>query len=152
MKILIKTLSVLTLATTTGNLTSFLNTTLQKTNITTNYIENKTQQDTIYIDKDGKQITTSERDLSNINSKEVIQIGFFKNNQQIQVVTMPETIEKIPNQLPPEITSLREMFIEAKSFNQDISTWNTSHVTDMAYMFYGASVLTKIFHLEILLM
>ncbi|WP_339047387.1 hypothetical protein [Spiroplasma endosymbiont of Colias croceus] len=111
MKTLIKTLSVLTLATTTGNLTSFLNTTLQKTNITTNYIENKTQQDTIYIDKDGKQITTSERDLSNINSKEVIQIGFFKNNQQIQVVTMPETIEKIPNQLPPEITSLREMFI-----------------------------------------
>ncbi len=40
MKTLIKTLSVLTLATTTGNLTSFLNTTLQKTNITTNYIEN----------------------------------------------------------------------------------------------------------------
>lgn len=78
MKTLIKTLSILTLATTTGNLTGFLNSTIQKNNITTNYIQSKTQQDTIYIDKDGKQITTSERDLSKINSKEIIQIGFLK--------------------------------------------------------------------------
>ncbi|WP_338987527.1 hypothetical protein [Spiroplasma endosymbiont of Dasysyrphus albostriatus] len=58
MKTLLTAVSLLTLATTTGNLTSFLNSTIQKNDITTNYIQNKTQQDTIYIDKDGKQITT----------------------------------------------------------------------------------------------
>ncbi|WP_339040534.1 hypothetical protein [Spiroplasma endosymbiont of Apeira syringaria] len=105
MKILIKTLSVLTLATTTGNLTSFLNSTIQKNNITTNYIQNKTQQYTIYIDKDGKQVTTNQHFLTDIDSKEIIQIGFYKNEkEEIQVVRMPENIEKVPKQLPGWVT------------------------------------------------
>ncbi|WP_342261521.1 hypothetical protein [Spiroplasma endosymbiont of Notiophilus biguttatus] len=73
MKKILTALSVLALATTAGSLTvTVLNTSSQKNDV----LNNKTQQDTIYIDKNGKQITTSERDLSNINSKEIVQIGF----------------------------------------------------------------------------
>ncbi|WJG70000.1 BspA family leucine-rich repeat surface protein [Spiroplasma ixodetis] len=108
----------------------------KKTNITTNYIQSKTQQDTIYIDKNDKQITNNEIDLSDIESKKVIQIGFYKNQQgEIQVVRMPEIIEEVPKQLPSEITSLSYIFTRAKSFNQDLSTWDVSNVRIMTGMF-----------------
>ena len=32
---------------------------------------------------------------------------------------------------------MRGMFFEFKKFNQDISTWDVSNVTDMNYMFAG---------------
>ncbi|MBP1527102.1 hypothetical protein [Spiroplasma endosymbiont of Dasysyrphus albostriatus] len=122
MKSLLTTLSVLTLATTTGNLINILNTIEEKTNITTNYIQSKTQQDTIYKNKNGEKIKTNIEDLSEIESKEVVQIGFYKNRQgEIQVARVPKTIQKVPDQLPSEITSLSYMFTRAKSFNQDLS-------------------------------
>ncbi|WP_252320008.1 BspA family leucine-rich repeat surface protein [Spiroplasma endosymbiont of Lariophagus distinguendus] len=45
-----------------------------------------------------------------------------KNRQgEIQVARVPKTIQKVPDQLPSEITSLSYMFTRAKSFNQDLS-------------------------------
>lgn len=34
---------------------------------------------------------------------------------------------------------MRAMFQNATNFNQDISGWNTSKVTDMGYMFQNAT-------------
>ncbi|MHA1793088.1 MAG: BspA family leucine-rich repeat surface protein, partial [Promethearchaeota archaeon] len=37
------------------------------------------------------------------------------------------------------VTDMRYMFYGASTFNQSISSWDVSSVTDMRYMFYGAS-------------
>ena len=34
------------------------------------------------------------------------------------------------------VTTMKQMFIEAHQFNQDLSYWDTSNVTDMEQMFY----------------
>ncbi|WP_342219074.1 hypothetical protein [Spiroplasma endosymbiont of Amphimallon solstitiale] len=86
MKKILTTLSILAITITVGNVNNVnLNSSSQQ-NV---HIINKTQQDTIYIDKDGKQITTNETDLSNVNSKEIVQIGFYKNIiDQIQALIL----------------------------------------------------------------
>ncbi len=140
MKPLLTTLSVLTLATITGNLNNTLHTTLQKNNINSNSIATKTQQDTIYIDENGKQQTTSEHDLSKVKSSNIIQIGFYKNeNNEVQAVRMPKTVKTVPDQLPAAITSLKNMFTGAIFFNQDLSQWDTSNIKNMSFMFNGAT-------------
>ncbi|WP_342277051.1 BspA family leucine-rich repeat surface protein [Spiroplasma endosymbiont of Nebria brevicollis] len=137
MKFLLIALSTLTIGTTTGNI---LDITSQKNSIVSSSIRtDKTQQDTIYIDKDGKQQTTNLENLWNLETTEIIQIGFYQNaNGEIQVVRMPKMIRKVPNQLPEEITSLSQMFENTWCFNQDISGWDTSKVTNMSYMFSDA--------------
>ena len=48
----------------------------------------------------------------------------------------------VPSDLPSTITDTALMFQEASAFNGDISTWDTSNVTDMAQMFADASCST----------
>nr|WP_307929547.1 BspA family leucine-rich repeat surface protein [Mycoplasmopsis bovis] len=41
------------------------------------------------------------------------------------------------------LKTLNRMFQEAEAFNGDISTWDTKNVSDMAYMFSGATTFNK---------
>ena len=46
----------------------------------------------------------------------------------------------VPDTLPSEIISLSKTFYGASSFNDsNITTWDTSNITDMSYMFYNCS-------------
>jgi surface protein len=46
---------------------------------------------------------------------------------------------EVPAQLPPNVIELRQMFRDATSFNDDISNWDVSTVTNMRAVFKGAS-------------
>lgn len=139
MKKILTTLSVLTIGTITGNLSNFFNTNIKKHDILNNENEQKTQQNTIYIDENGKRVTTNEHNLSLIRTQEIIQIGFYQIEEgKIQVVTMPKYVEKVPDQLPSEITSLEGMFAGNRHFNGNISKWNTSNVINMSGLFTSA--------------
>lgn len=46
----------------------------------------------------------------------------------------------VPNSIPPTVTSLNSLFSGATNFNQDISMWDVSNVTDFSYMFWNCFV------------
>lgn len=46
----------------------------------------------------------------------------------------------VPDHIPSTLTDMREMFVQATSFNDpNVSKWDTSNVTNMSAMFFGAS-------------
>ncbi|WFQ93046.1 BspA family leucine-rich repeat surface protein [Mycoplasma feriruminatoris] len=98
----------------------------------------------------------------NEDKTECLEIGYYEDdNNEIQISQFPNTVQKVPSELPEEITSLKFafsgnqnaqikgienwdtsnvkdmswMFIYTDNFNQDISNWNTSNVKTMESMF-----------------
>ncbi|ENY53811.1 Hypothetical protein, predicted lipoprotein, DUF285 family [Metamycoplasma alkalescens 14918] len=104
------------------------------------------KQATKYVDEKGQIQETFEKDLEEKNNiKEIIQIGYYEhtdnhdsNKLHIRAVPLPKIVEKVPTELPKEITSTRSMFYNAEKFNQDISGWDTSNIETMDQMFQGA--------------
>ncbi len=115
--------------------------------LTSNHSNNNVvdPQATVYIDQIGKQQTTHAKDLTNVNTKKIVQIGYYQEKADGPVFApkMPKTIVEMPNELPNKITSLTKMFQDCIDFNQDISMWNVSNVDDMSYMFNGATSFSK---------
>ena len=53
-------------------------------------------------------------------------------------------LTSVPNYIPATVTDTSGMFVYAVNFNDpNISSWDTSNVTDMNNMFYGASVFNQ---------
>ena len=52
-------------------------------------------------------------------------------------------LTSVPSVLPTSVTNLSYMFLEATSFNQNISGWNTSIVTNMGFMFNNATAFNQ---------
>lgn len=69
--------------------------------------------------------------LSSVDS-----FDFFPNNASINLI-------KVPNTLPPNITSIGSMFQDCSNFNQDISMWDVSKVDNMNGMFCNATAFNQ---------
>ncbi len=63
-------------------------------------------------------------------------IGITSLNQFFNGAT---TLTAIPTKLPASVTSLSNTFLNATTFNLDISGWDVSHVTNMQATFFNAS-------------
>ncbi|PYF42556.1 BspA family leucine-rich repeat surface protein [Metamycoplasma alkalescens] len=104
-------------------------------------------------------------DLSDLKATEILEIGYYKDKDGVfRVPRMPKNIEWITDVLPPQITSLENMFYGVRSkqirglqkwdtsniqnmsglfrttnyFNEDISRWDTSNVLTMQSIFENA--------------
>ncbi|WP_434325701.1 BspA family leucine-rich repeat surface protein [Mycoplasma leachii] len=78
--------------------------------------------------------------IYNTDKTECLEIGYFENwKDEIQIIEFLPTTKKVPKVLPKEITSLSFAFRGNKNeFIDGIQHWDTSNVTDMSFMFYGA--------------
>ncbi len=108
--------------------------------LTANNNNGTISQATIYIDQNGNQQTTNQHDLSDFDSDKIVQIGYYQEKKDGPVIAakMPKKVLEVPDTLPAQITSLKNMFRDTNQFNQNIANWNVQNVTDMSYMFYNA--------------
>ncbi|PPE05678.1 hypothetical protein MCORR_v1c07060 [Mesoplasma corruscae] len=115
----------------------------------------------LYLTNDGELLLTTDFNFSQKNAKNIYKIGYnssgntliFVNAKYITSI-LPEgiknltnffnnnsfsTIEGIENWDTSNVTNMSYMFNGASTFNSNISNWDTSKVTDMSYMFNNAS-------------
>ncbi|WP_200895306.1 BspA family leucine-rich repeat surface protein, partial [Mycoplasma capricolum] len=78
--------------------------------------------------------------IYNDDKTECLEIGYFKNSYgEIQIEKFPETINKVPKDLPKQITSLNLAFnFNINSQITNLDKWDTSNITNMSAMFAGA--------------
>ncbi|MCK8462216.1 BspA family leucine-rich repeat surface protein [Mycoplasma capricolum subsp. capricolum] len=83
--------------------------------------------------------------IYNDDKTECLEIGYFKNSHgEIQIEKFPETINKVPKELPKQITSLNRAFhLNLNSQITNLDNWNTSNITNMEWMFTGAEMFNQ---------
>lgn len=88
-------------------------------------------------------MTSTNSGMSKVN---VTNFGNGFTNYQFYMHS-PRTVKRaeltLPNYLPPQVTSLKNLVNDDKVFNQNISAWNTSNVTDMTNMMPGCTAFNQ---------
>ncbi|MDP4040141.1 BspA family leucine-rich repeat surface protein [Mycoplasma mycoides] len=71
---------------------------------------------------------------------EVYELGYYDDGKQIQAIKLPRNVKVIPDHLPKEITSTKELFAYSNQFNDEkIKKWDMSNIEDTSGMFLGAA-------------
>ncbi|QQY78680.1 BspA family leucine-rich repeat surface protein [Mycoplasma mycoides subsp. capri] len=84
----------------------------------------------------------NEWDISYWDDKdfEVYELGYYDDGKQIQAIKLPKDVKIVPDHLPKEITSTKELFAFSNQFNDEkIKKWDMSNIEDTSGMFLGAA-------------
>lgn len=84
----------------------------------------------------------NEWDISYWDDKdfEVYELGYYDDGEQIRAIKLPKDVKIVPDHLPKEITSTKELFAFSNQFNNEvIKKWDMSNIEDMSGMFLGAA-------------
>jgi surface protein len=128
--------------------------------IWTEYVTSIIQSEIIISKKDSFQVIENNRELTN-NIKTIVTYDELKemirqgedvtNVDTSQITDMSDLIYDYKSTFNQDIsewdvsnvTNMTYMFSYSSAFNQDISAWDVSNVTDMKGMFYGASAFNQ---------
>ncbi|PZW01562.1 BspA family leucine-rich repeat surface protein [Metamycoplasma auris] len=96
---------------------------------------------TKYLDNRGNIKSTYDRNLKDLDSTEILEIGFYHDSRsdEFVITSFPKNVKKLPKKLPTLITSLEGAFRDLESENVDgIDEWDTSNITNMESVFERA--------------